>query len=200
MRKIPLLVLLLGFFAFASSLQAQQLDAAFGFNTLTAPSNQAITSSNFYPQSIGGGFFPSVSADYLWKNHVGVQGEVSWRGKQNLYGGYEPFRPILYDFNAMYAPYLGKKVEVEALAGFGAQSTRFYSGQYTCSYFAGCSDYTSSNHLMGHLGAGVRLYVWNRVFVRPEAHFYFTHNNFEFNSSHSERYGVSIGYSFGPSD
>jgi len=53
---------------------------------------------------------------------------------------------------------------------------------------------------MGHLGAGVRLYVWNRVFVRPEAHFYFTHNNFEFNSSHSERYGVSIGYSFGTSD
>lgn len=200
MRRFSLLVVLSGLLSLASIANAQQLDAAFGFNTLKAPSNQAITSSTFYPQSIGGGFFPSFSADYLWKNHLGVQGEVSWRGKQNLYGGYEPFRPILYDFNFMYAPYLGKKVELEALAGGGAQSSRFYSGNYTCSYFAGCSDYTSSNHLMGHLGAGLRLYVYNRFFVRPEAHFYFTHNNFEFNSSHAERYGVSIGYSFGTSD
>ncbi len=198
MRKIPLLVLLFGFFAFAGSLYAQQLDAAFGFNTLKAPSNQTITSTNFYPQSIGGGFFPSVSADYLWKNHLGVQGEVAWRGKDNLYGGYEPFRPIMYDFNAMYAPYLGKKVEIEALAGFGAQSTRFY-GYETCSTFS-CTDYSSSNHLLLHVGGGVRFYVWNRFFVRPEAHWYYTHNNFEFNSSHSERYGVSLGYSFGTSD
>lgn len=199
MRRISLLVLLSGVLALASAANAQQLDAAFGFNTLKAPSNQAITSSTFYPQSIGGGFFPSVSADYLWKNHLGVQGEVTWRGKDAVYGGYQPFRPILYDFNAMYAPYLGKKVEVEALAGFGGQSSRFYNPYYNCT-FTGCTDYSSSNHLLGHLGAGVRLYVWNRVFVRPEAHFYFTHNNFEFNSSHSERYGVSIGYSFGTSD
>jgi len=201
MRKIPLLGLFLFFVAATYTMQAQQLDAAFGFNTLTAPSNQAITSTNFYPQSIGGGFFPSVSADYLWKNHLGIQGEVAWRGKDNIYGGLnEPFRPILYDFNGMYAPYLGKKIEIELLGGIGSQSTRFYSGNYTCGVFSGCSDYTSSNHLMGHVGGGVRLYVWNRVFIRPEAHAYFTHNNFEFNSAHSQRYGVSIGYSFGTSD
>lgn len=199
MRRIPLLVLLSSMLVLASAANAQQLDAAFGFNTLKAPSNQAITSSTFYPQSIGGGFFPSVSADYLWKNHLGVQGEVTWRGKDNVYAGYQPFRPILYDFNLMYAPYIGKKVELEGLAGFGGQSSRFYTPYYNCT-FTGCTDYQSSNHLLGHLGAGVRLYVWNRFFVRPEAHFYFTHNNFEFNSSHAERYGVSIGYSFGTSD
>lgn len=199
MRKISLLGLFLFLFAAAYTLQAQQLDAAFGFNTLTAPSNQTITSTNFYPQSIGGGFFPSFSADYLFKNHLGIEGEVAWRGKDNYYAGYQPFRPILYDFNVMYAPYIGKKVELEALAGFGGQSTRFYTGQYNCSFYS-CTDYTSSNHLMGDVGVGVRLYVWNRFFVRPDARFYFVHNNFEFNSSHSERYGVSIGYSFGTSD
>jgi hypothetical protein len=198
MRRSSLLLVVLGLFALVSAGGAQQLDAAFGVTTVTAPSNQALTSSNFFPQSIGGGAFPAFSADYLWKNNLGIQGEVAWRGKMNVYGGYQPFRPILYDFNAMYAPYLGKKVELELLAGIGSQSTRFYTPYYNCSFY-GCSDYSSSNHFMGHVGGGIRFYVWNRLFVRPEAHAYFVHNNFEFNSSHEQRYGVSIGYSFGTS-
>ena len=196
MRKASLLVLLLGLFVSAHTMHAQQLDGAFGVFTVTAPSNATLTSTSFTPQSIGGGAFPGFSADYLFKNHLGVQGEVAWRAKQNIYGGYQPFRPILYDFNAMYAPYFGKKVEAEVLAGFGGQSARFYNATYNCS-FTGCTDYSSSNHLMGHIGGGIRLYVYNRFFVRPEAHVYFVRNNFEFNSSHEERVGVSIGYSFG---
>ena len=199
MRKIPLVVLLIGFFALIPAVHAQQLDAAFGVFTLKSKSSQAITTTNFFPQSMEGGAFPAFSADYLWKNHLGIQGEVAWRAKDNVYGGYQPFRPILYDFNAMYAPYIGKKVELEGLAGIGAQSTRFYNPYYTCTAFT-CSDYSSSNHFLVHLGAGVRFYVFNRFFVRPEAHWYYTHNNFEFNSSNSARYGASIGYSFGTSD
>ena len=199
MRKAVLFLLVLSFFALARPVHAQQLDGAFGVFTLKAPSNTTLTSSNFTPQSIGGGAFPAVSVDYLWKNHLGIQGEVAWRARDNVYGGYQPFRPILYDFNAMYAPYLGKKVELELLAGIGSQSTRFYNPYYQCN-FTGCSDYNSSNHFMGHLGGGIRFYVFNRFFIRPEAHAYFTHNNFEFNSSNSQRYGVSIGYSFGTSD
>lgn len=198
MRRSSLLLVVLGLFALVNVASAQQLDAAFGVTTLSAPSNAALTPANFTPQSIGGGAFPAFSADYLWKNNFGIQGEVAWRGKMNVYGGYQPFRPILYDFNAMYAPYLGKKVELELLGGAGAQSTRFYSAYYQCSFY-GCTDYTSSNHLMLHVGGGIRFYVWNRLFVRPEAHAYFVHNNFEFNSSHEQRYGVSIGYSFGTS-
>lgn len=199
MRKASLFVLFLGFFAFANTVHAQQLDAAFGVFTLTAPSSQTLTSTNFYPQSIGGGAYPAFSADYLFKNHFGIQGEVSWRASDNSYGGYLPFRPILYDFNAMYAPYFGKYLEGEVLAGFGGQSTRFYSGQYNCSFYS-CTDYTSSNHLMGHIGVGLRVYAYHRFFIRPEAHWYFVRNNFEFNSEHEERYGISIGYSLGTSD
>ena len=189
----------LAFFALPFAMQAQQLDGAFGVSTLVAPSNTTLTTSNFTPQSIGGGAFPAISADYLWKNHLGIQGEVAWRGTQNVYGGYQPFRPILYDFNAMYAPYLGKHVELEFLGGIGSQSTRFYNSYYQCNFY-GCSDYSSSSHFMGHVGGGIRLYVWNRFFVRPEAHAYFVHNNWEFNSSQSQRYGISIGYSFGSAD
>ena len=199
MRRIPLVVLLFAFCALSHTVYAQQLDAAFGVFTVKSPSSASPTSGNFTPQSIGGGAFPGVSADYLFKNHVGIQGEVAWRAKDNVYGGYQPFRPIFYDFNAMYAPYLGKKVELEGLAGFGAQSSRFYTPYYNCT-FTGCTDYQSSNHLLLHFGGGIRFYVWNRFFVRPEAHYYYTHNNFEFNSSNASRLGVSIGYSFGTSD
>jgi hypothetical protein len=43
----------------------------------------------------------------------------------------------------------------------------------------------------------LRLYVKGGVFIRPEARFYLVHNNVEFNSNHSTRYGVTLGYSFG---
>lgn len=199
MRRLSLLAVLLFCLTAAHTVHAQQLDAAFGFFTLTAPSSATLTTNQFTPQSIGGGAFPGVSANYLWKNNLGIQGEVTWRASQAVYGGYQPFRPILYDFNAMYAPYLGKKVQLEFLGGIGAQSSRFYNPYYQCTFF-GCSDYDSSNHLLGHVGGGIRFYVHNRFFIRPEAHAYFVHNNFEFNSAKSQRYGVSIGYSFGTSE
>jgi hypothetical protein len=42
--------------------------------------------------------------------------------------------------------------------------------------------------------------VKGNLFVRPEAHFYFVHNNDQpigFNGGKIARYGASIGYSFG---
>jgi hypothetical protein len=203
MRRISLLVLLVGVFALAQVAYAQQLDVAFGVGSIQSKSNlDAFNGANGHtPASIGGGAAPAFSADYIFKKGFGIQGEVAWRGTQTLYGGYQPFRPILYDFNAMYAPKLGKRVQVELLGGIGSQSSRFY-GNYTCTggFYFNCTDYQSSNHLLGHVGGGVRFYLFNSIFVRPEAHAYFVHNNWEFNSAHEQRYGVSIGYTFGTSD
>ena len=173
---------------------AQQFDAAFGFSGLTSPGGSTDSSGTFFP-SIRGGLYPSFSADYLIKHHLGVQGEVAWRARQNLYGGFAPYRPIFYDFNAIYAPQLGKKFGAELMAGVGGEDVRFYSGQYTCN-FVSCTNYVSTNHFAGHIGAGLRYYVWGNLFVRPEAHLYLVHNNSEFSSSTVARYGVSIGYSF----
>jgi hypothetical protein len=39
--------------------------------------------------------------------------------------------------------------------------------------------------------------VWRTFFVRPEAHYYFIPNNFEFHSDHVFRIGASIGRTFG---
>jgi hypothetical protein len=38
------------------------------------------------------------------------------------------------------------------------------------------------------------------MFVRPEAHLYLVHNNFEFAGSRANSAGVSVGYSFGRGD
>jgi hypothetical protein len=182
--------------AFAQSEQSQ-FDIGFGVGTVIAPSS-ASASGNYSPQTIGGGTYLSFSGDFLFWRHFGAQGEVAWRASETLYGGYQPFRPIFYDFNAIYAPPLGKHVQLELLGGIGGLSTRFYTQTYTCNYFTYyCTNYVSSNHFMGDVGAGVRVYLTHGVFVRPEFREYFIHNNVEFSSNHATRAGGTLGYSWG---
>jgi outer membrane protein W len=169
-------------------------DLALGFGSLLSTSS-AQASGNYAPQSMGGGLFTTFSADFLLRHNVGVAGELSWRDGRNLYEGYEPFRPLFYDINGVYSPRFGKHLGAEVMAGIGAASTRFYSGQYNCN-FVTCTDYVSTTHFMGHIGGGVKLYVHGNFFIRPEVHWYLIHNNNEFSSGSAERAGVSIGYTF----
>ena len=196
MRKLTLVIALCVFGLMHLPAQAQQFDAAFGFGTVTSPGSSVNSSGTLFP-SIRGGLYPSFSADFLLKHHAGVQGEVSWRASQNNYGGYEPYRPIFYDFNAIWAPQLGKKFGAELMAGIGGEDVRFYQGTYNCNFIS-CTNYVSSNHFATHIGAGFRYYVWRSVFIRPEASLYFVNNNAEFSSGQVSRFGVSIGYSFRP--
>lgn len=187
--------------AFTLGASAQsQFDAAVGFGTVTAPS-AADATGNHFPQSVGGGTFINFSADYLFKKNFGVGGEIAWRASQNNYAGVVPFRPLFYDFNAVYAPSFGKHAAGELQAGIGAQSSRFYGQGFQCSNFTGqCTNYISSNHFMGHFAAGLKLYPKGNFFIRPEAHLYLVRNNEEFSSPRSTRFGVSLGYTFGKSD
>ncbi len=174
-----------------------QFDVGFGVGTVIAPSS-ASASGDHSPQTLGGGAYLNFSGDYIFWRHLGIEGEVAWRASENLYGGYQPFRPILYDFNAIYAPPLGKHAQLELLGGIGGLSTRFYTQTYTCSYYYySCTNYVSSNHFMGDVGAGVRVYLSHGVFLRPEFREYFISNAYEFSSGHATRAGVTLGYSFG---
>jgi hypothetical protein len=173
----------------------QQFDIGFGVGTVIAPSGSSFT-GNHSPQTVGGGAYLNFSGDYIFWRNAGVGGEVAWRASQNLYGGYQPFRTIFYDFNAVYAPPLGKHAQLELLGGIGGLGTRFYTQTFLCNYFT-CTNYVDSNHFMGDLGAGVRLFVGKGVFVQPEFREYFIHNNVEFSSGYATRSGVTVGYSFG---
>jgi len=176
---------------------AQQLDVAFGVGAVKSKSAFDVDpNSSFSQQSVGGGAFTSFSGDFIFKGNFGAGGEVAFRSKQNLYQGILPFRPIFYDFNAVYAPNFGKRAGAELQAGFGGESVRFYTNQFQCSFFGGCTNFTSDNHLMGHIGGGLKLYTFHNVFVRPEVHFYFIRNNNLFSSPYATRIGASIGYTF----
>ena len=72
---------LLAFFSLSAA-HAQQIDAAFGGGTVTAPSASG-ASGNHSAQSLGGGAFLGFSGDFVFKNNVGFQAEVAWRASQN---------------------------------------------------------------------------------------------------------------------
>lgn len=194
MRKAGLFALLFAVLGITTSAHAQ-FDAAFGVSTVTAP--RGTSSFGFQLPSLAGGAYPAFGATILLKKQFGVGGEVSWRASQNVYGGFQPYRPILYDFNAVYAPRMGKTFGADLMAGIGGEDLRFYQPFFSCG-FTGCTNYISSNHFLGHFGAGIRYYVYGNLFIRPEAHLYIIHNNVEFNSAYAGRFGVSIGYRFGP--
>jgi hypothetical protein len=196
----PALVVILAgaaFLALSGSARAQgQMDVAVGINTTTAPP-ASDTSGNHSPQSLTGGVYPSFSVDFLFFKNFGVQGELAWKGGRGEWGGFQPFRPLFYDFNAMYQPRLANRTYLELLAGIGAQSTRFYIPNQVCD-FVTCQNFVSVNHFMGHFGAGIKAYPFgHNFFVRPEAHLYLVHDNQEFSSARAVRYGLSVGYTFG---
>ena len=204
MRRLSLLLTAFCmFFAVTSLAGAQQMDLAFGYGTVGGnPVSDAtpaeISAGTASPQSISGGGFPAFSGDFLfYKKYVGVGAEVAWRAHQNVDIFTQPYRPIFYDFNAVVAPPVGKRAQAEFQAGIGWESIRFYTPFFTCSgsVFPSCTDYSSSNHFMGHFAGGLRLYVTRNVFLRPEAHLYVIHNNVEFAGPRATRYAVSIGYS-----
>lgn len=200
LRKLSAVAILCGLFLLAGSAYGQQFDVAFGLGGLSAPSTTFTTVNGLAARTVslseGGGVYPVFSGDFLFHKNFGVGAEVSWRATQADFAGIAsaPYRPLFYDVNAVYAPRFSR-VSPELLAGIGAESLRFYQNFLNCNAF-GCTNYTSSNHFMGVLGAGVRLYVWGHMFVRPEMRAYLIHNNVEFNSNHAIRYGASIGYTF----
>jgi hypothetical protein len=187
--------MLLSGMAFAQySSENQKGDLALGFGSLLSTSSANAT-GNYSPQSMGGGLYTTFSANFVLRHHLGVSGEFSWRDGQNLYEGYEPFRPLFYDINALYERRFGSRLGVEAVAGIGAASTRFYTGSYSCN-FVTCTDYVSTTHFMGDFGGGVKLYVHGNFFIRPEVRWYLIRNNQEFSSGSATHVGASIGYTF----
>ena len=174
---------------------AQQIDFAVGGSTLW--STKPLTASQaFLPPAEKGGIFAGASLQYLTEKRLGINVEGAFRAKQGLYNGSQYFRPALYDVNAVYARRMAPKIRADFMAGVGGETLLFYR-QTNCPYAGGCTTYVNNTHFLVHAGIGVRYYVWKTFFVRPEAHYYYIPNNFEFHSDHVFRIGASIGHTFG---
>jgi len=206
LRKSALLAVLLGLFL-TTAAYAQQGDATIGFGTtLSSGSNSCTFVSCTAPEK--GGTYISVGADAIFHKREGIAFDATWKASQGDFAGTGiPYRPILIDFNGVYQPRLSKKVGFDLVAGIGWQDTRLYSSNYTCSYFS-CTNYTSANHFLVDVGAGVRYYAWGNFFVRPEVRFYHIVGNTDnllpnsggflgYSSNNVVRVGASIGYTIG---
>ena len=203
MRKFALFATLFAFAMIASLASAQQGDAMFGFGTLVSSGSNTACSASFTSNCVGpekGGLFTTISGDVIFHKRFGVNAEANWRTKQALdnTGGGILYRPILFDFNGVYQPHLGKKFGADLLGGIGWQTTRFYeyTNTFSCLDLGSC--YNSYNHFLVHFGGGVRYYVWDHFFVRPEVHYYHILNNTDvYTNSNVIRVGASIGYTIG---
>jgi hypothetical protein len=186
--------------AFSNFAQAQKVDVAFGVSTVIAPSASSCSGDCQVPQSLGGGAFPGFSGDVIFWHNLGLGGEVNWRGSQG--SGYYAsqlgvnYRPLFYNFNAVYSPKIASHAYLELVAGIGAMSTRLYECD-DCGIAGGSSLVASSSHFDGDFGGGLKLYVKHGFFVRPEARFYLINNDTNFAGNHAARVGASIGYTFG---
>jgi hypothetical protein len=197
LRRFLRLAFVSGILAFASIAQGQQLDLAVGGNTLWSPKNTT-ASVGFVAPPLKGGVYPSVSAEYIGEGHFGLLAEGSFRYHYTYYNNYQQYRPILYDINAVYATRLAKKTRGDFMAGVGGETLIFYSPAYGCGIpTGGCRTFVNSNHFLLHAGVGIRYMAWRSIFVRPEAHWNYIPNNFQFHSNNVFRVGVSVGYSFG---
>jgi hypothetical protein len=199
LRKLAIVAPILCLLCAAPFASAQQLDFFIGGGTLlsSAPSSSA----QFFQQPAEkGGTYLNLGGDVAgFKHRLGFNIETAWRASQGVYAGENiDYRPILTDFNALFQPKIGKKIGLDFTGGIGVAATRFYyPSVVSCSYISGCINYTSSDHFMEHLSAGVRYYFWRHFFVRPEIHYYHIQNNVEFNSDNVFRVGASLGYTIG---
>jgi len=177
---------------------AQQIDVAAGGSILESPKPNT-ASQAYIPPADSGGVFAGGSLQYLSENYRGLNIEGAFRSKEGLYNGYQYFRPVLYDANWVYAHRFAPKFRGDFMAGIGGETLIFYQKTASCGYGNGCRTYLNDNHFLFHLGFGLRYRAFHNMFVRPEVHYYFIPNNFEFHSDHVLRAGASIGYTFGGS-
>ena len=153
-----------------------------------------------YPTPKMGGLFLKFGGTLMLTPHFGAGAEASVRATQGPYAGLK-YRPTFYDFNGVYHPVVGRRVVPEFQAGLGAVNLKFYYTQQYCDTFVGCSNSNSylesSNHFQVHFSGGVKFYVKNAFYIKPQVDVHWVNNFFQFGSSWVPEYGAVLGYTFG---
>ena len=175
--------------------QAQRIDFGFAASGLQG-SSATSADGNHTAVSLTGGTYLGFNGDVLFWHNLGFGAEINWRASQaqDYFGQGFNYRPIFYNFNAVYSPKLASHVYVDLVAGIGGEDTHYYTGQ-SCGIYT-CTNYQSISHFDGDFGGGLKLIAGHHIFIRPEARVYLVHNNQEFSSNHAVRYGATLGYTF----
>jgi len=176
---------------------AQHVDFAVGASTVWSSENKTAL-TGFIPPPLKGGVYPNASLQYIGPSNFGINVEGAFRYHKTYYNDFQPYRPIFYDVNAVFAPQLNKRFSADFMGGVGGQTVLFYTQVLPCTAPAnGCRLFTNSTHFLVHLGADFRYYFLGNLFVRPEVHWNFIPNNSDFHSRNVFRMGASVGYTWG---
>jgi len=198
LRKLVLFAYACALAIVASQARAQQqIDIAVGASRLYSP-KPLNSSLAFAPPALTGGIYPQGSVQVIFSNHFGFNVEGTYRYNDDVYNGFQRFRPTFYEANGVYASRVTNRIRADAMVGLGGETVFFYNQFGSCNpiYAGDCHVNANSTHLLEHVGGDLRYYFWRRVFVRPEVHFYHIQNNTNiFSSNNVLRYGASIGFS-----
>src|SRR5579859_371194 len=208
-----------------SSVRAQGVSAYFGLGSATDSAGTTINgidsvtgasvtcpAGNLFDDFTGacepgptiGGVFGVLGADFMFKPHLGVNGEYAFRFAQ---ANYLPLagltmRPAFYDFNLVYEPLPGRHIVPLLEGGIGGARIELYQSQTasvtgitsTFSFPAGLN----ANHFQVHGALGVKIYVKGNIFIKPQFDIhYVTHLTQQFGRDWVPQYTVSVGYTFG---
>jgi hypothetical protein len=185
------------FVALAPAQEVQRIDAMIGGSSLFS-SHFLSASQAYQPPAENGGIYPSFGAEGILENRLGISAEGAVRFYRGSYNGYQPYRPMFFDVNGVWAPRINKRITLDLMAGPGFEELLFYNQFGSCSSSNPfCRTNLNSTHFLIHVGGGPRYYFHRNFFVRPEVHYYFIVNNYEFHSDNVLRMGASIGYSWG---
>jgi Outer membrane protein beta-barrel domain len=204
LRKCLFLSALVPFGAVVANAQSE-VDVTLGLGTAQAPSNGQVIdplgTGVLSPTGGMNGLFMKIGGDVMFKQTLGFGAEVSLRPSQGNYAGLG-YRPTFYDFNAVYKPsFKFKRLVPEFQGGLGVANVKFYANQQFCNSLSGCSNsntlLTGSNHFEVHFAGGLRYYLSDHVFVRPEFDGRWVDNFFQFGRDFVPQYGASFGYTFG---
>jgi hypothetical protein len=153
-----------------------------------------------------GGVFGVFGADFMFKPHLGVNGEYAFRFAQAPYlplAGLN-YRPGFYDFNVVWEPTTGsdKRIVPVIEGGIGGARIALYVTQ-TVSVTGISSTFTqpagiNANHFQVHGALGVKLYVKGNIFIKPQFDIhYVTHLTDQFGRDWVPQITAAVGYSFG---
>jgi hypothetical protein len=201
-RTIPVVLVL--FFMGVTGAKAQSAGVLFGIGTATDGSNgQSLDTLGDTGPKLGG-VFATFGGDVMFRPTLGFGAEYSFHATQTNYapGAGVNFRPVFYDFNAIWHPLpKSPRIVPEFQGGLGGTDLKFYETETECDVAGVCTTLNqyiaSSNHFQLHFSGGVRLYVTPSVYIRPQVDVHWVNNFQEFGSSWVPEYSVAVGYSFG---
>jgi len=153
-----------------------------------------------------GGIFGTFGVDFMFKEHLGVNGEYSFRFAQAPYlpDADLNYRPGFYDFNIVWEPTTASDKRIVPVIDGGIGGARIALYETASETVTGItSNFSESagitaNHFQIHGAVGAKLFVKGNIFIKPQFDIrYVTHLTSQFGRDWVPEVTASVGYSFG---